>query len=69
MLAWSIPTFCGEIHEAARDGDWQKVKALLNDNPELIFSVDGGGQTPLHPSAFRGQKNVVKLPRQHGGHE
>jgi len=43
----SNPTACGEIHEAARDGDLQKVKALLKDNPELIVSVDRGCQTPL----------------------
>ncbi len=61
IVAWSIPTFCGEIHEAARDGDLQKVKALLKDNPELIFRADSGGQTPLHSAAFKGQKNVVKL--------
>jgi ankyrin repeat protein len=38
-----------DIHDAARDGDLEKVKALLNDNPDFVFSKDHNfGQTPLH---------------------
>ena len=47
--------FGGEIHDAARNGDVEKVKALLKDNPDLVFSKDsirldavalGGGWGP-----------------------
>ncbi|HEY3857123.1 MAG TPA: ankyrin repeat domain-containing protein [Verrucomicrobiae bacterium] len=47
-LACSHLAFCGEIHDAARDGDLVKVKTLLKDNPDLVFSKDIDGKTPLH---------------------
>jgi hypothetical protein len=28
------------LHEAARDGDLEKVKELLRDNPDLVFRKD-----------------------------
>ena len=40
VLAWSSLAFCGEIHDAAKAGDLEKVKALLKDNPDLVFSKD-----------------------------
>jgi hypothetical protein len=39
-LAWGNLAFCGEIHDAAKAGDLDKVKALLNANPNLISSKD-----------------------------
>ena len=51
-LAWSSLAFGGEIHDAAAAGDLERVKALLKDNPDLVFSKDSGGQTPLHGAAF-----------------
>ncbi|MGA2086940.1 MAG: hypothetical protein ABSG60_15630 [Terracidiphilus sp.] len=29
VLAWSSLAFCGEIHDAARDGDLGRVRVLL----------------------------------------
>ena len=57
------------IHDAAAGGDLEKVKALLKDNPDLVFSKHGiqlyhiakVGRTPLHDAAFRGSKDVVEL--------
>jgi hypothetical protein len=60
-LACSIPAFCGEIHDAAKAGDLAKVKALLKENPELIFSKHDFGMMPLHWAAFKGYKDVVEL--------
>ena len=51
----------GEIHNAARDGDLEKVKALLKDNPDLVFSKDTNGTTPLHWAAINGHKDVASL--------
>ena len=39
-LAWSSLAFGGEIHDAAKAGDLEKVKAVLKDNPDLVFSKD-----------------------------
>ena len=60
-LAWSGLAFCGEIHKAAWDGDLEKVKALLKDNPDLVFSKDKVENTPLHLAAVRGHKDVMKF--------
>ena len=64
-LAWSSLAFCGEIHDAAAFGQLEKVKALLQDNPDLVFSRDnsGGhnGVTPLHVAAGAGHKDVAEL--------
>jgi ankyrin repeat protein len=61
MLAWSIPAFCGEIHDAALRGDLAKVKALLKDHPEIVSSKDDNGVTPLHRAAEYGHKDMVEL--------
>jgi ankyrin repeat protein len=57
VLGWSLPAFCGEIHEAAKAGDLAKVKALLKENPELVFSRNNWGETPLHRAALFGHND------------
>jgi len=60
-LAWSSPAFCGEIHDAAQDGALRKVKALLKDDPDLVFSRDRDGMTPLHWAEQEGHKDMAEL--------
>lgn len=60
-LAWSSVAFCGEIHDAAKSGDLEKVKILLNENPDLVFSKDDDGETPLNWAAANGYKAVAEL--------
>ena len=61
-LAWSSLAFCGEIHDAAKAGDVEKVKALLKSNPDLVFSKDDkNGATPLHLAVDNGRKDVAEL--------
>ena len=60
-LAWSCLAFSGEIHDAAKNGDLEKVKTLLKDNPDLVFSTNNVGLTPLHWAAFIGSKDMVEL--------
>jgi hypothetical protein len=62
-LASSSPAFCGEIHEAAKNGDVAKVGALLKHNPTLVFSkaTEYYGATPLHLAAGWGHKDVAQL--------
>src|SRR5271155_441505 len=60
-LAWSSLAFCGEIHDAAQNGDVEKVKALLKDNPDLVSAKDDAGNLPLHLAAMKGRRAVVEL--------
>ena len=48
------------IHDASKQGDLGKVRDLLKDNPELVFSKDHDGRTPLHYAACC-SPNVVEL--------
>jgi ankyrin repeat protein len=49
------------VHDAAAGGDLDKVKVLLKDNPDLVFSKDNVGMTPLHWAAAQGHKGVAEL--------
>jgi uncharacterized protein len=57
-----------EIHQAALDGDLDKVRVLLKANPDLIFSRVSTndtyyaryGYTPLICAAEKGHKDVVE---------
>jgi len=61
-LAWCSLAFCGEIHDAAKAGDLEKVKTLLKDKPGLVLSKDDKyGLTPLHLAAFSGHQDVAEL--------
>ncbi len=42
-------------------GGMKKVKTLLNEHPELVFSKDENGATPLHAASLYGHKDVVEL--------
>jgi hypothetical protein len=39
----------------------RKVKAVTNSNPDVVFSKDKDGATPLHWAAFKGQNDAVRL--------
>jgi len=50
-----------EIIAASQNGEFQKVKALVIDNPDLIFSKDKNAWTPLHWAVLKDYKDVVEL--------
>ena len=51
----------GQIHEAAKEGDVEKVKELLDKDLGLLCIQDEQGKTPLHWATGRGQLEVMKL--------
>jgi hypothetical protein len=61
VLTWGSLVFGGEIHDAAVNGDLEKVKALLKASPDLVASRDETGRTPLHRAVLLGHKHVVEL--------
>jgi hypothetical protein len=62
-LTWNGPVRAGEIHDAARAGDVEKVRALLKANPGLVNANDKDtyGKTPLFEAARWGHMDVVEL--------
>lgn len=48
LVAFEGPAFAGEIHELARTGDLEGVKALIGQDPALVDAKDKDGRTPLH---------------------
>jgi hypothetical protein len=61
MLMWSNVAVCGEIHKAIKDNDSAKVRELIKNNPDLVFSKDEDGFTPLHLAAANGNKDLVRF--------
>jgi ankyrin repeat protein len=61
VLAWSSPAFCGEIHDAARNGRIGEVQTLIRGDPSLVFGKDQSGATPLDYAALNDHKDVVEL--------
>ena len=49
-----------DIHKAAGQGDLDKVKEILEKNPELLDGEDVQGNTPLTLAANSGRKEVVE---------
>jgi ankyrin repeat protein len=60
-LVWGNLALGGEIHDAAKSGDLEQVKALLKANPDLVSATDSSGWTALHFAARNGHLDVVKL--------
>jgi ankyrin repeat protein len=49
------------MHNAAGDGDLEKVKALLKSNPDMLFLRDKNGCEPLHFAAYKGHNDVAEF--------
>jgi ankyrin repeat protein len=46
---------------AVKQGNLEEVKALLRDNPDLVFCKDNDAWGPLHWAAASGHKDVAEL--------
>jgi hypothetical protein len=55
------PDVPGDIHEAARAGDLERVTMLVSDNPELVNARDANQMTPLHHAARGVHQEVVEF--------
>ena len=51
----------GEIHDAVKNGEIEKVIVLINKDPELVCSRDDRNETPLHIAAANGQFGIAEL--------
>ena len=60
-LAASNYAIGADIHYAAAFGNLGELRALLKDNPALVFSRDNFGNTPLHVAVDRDQKDAAEL--------
>jgi ankyrin repeat protein len=61
-----VPTASAEIMNAAENGDLDKVKALLQENPGLVSSKGKDGLTPLDNAAGGGHKDMAEWLLTHG---
>jgi len=64
LLFWRI-SFAQEIHQAAKSGDITKIKALIDENPEIVNDRDLNQNTPLHLASQYGHPEVVALLLDH----
>jgi ankyrin repeat protein len=54
-----MPDASKEIIKAAKSGDIEKVKGLLETDAALVHARDKDGSTPLHCAAWKGHHEVV----------
>lgn len=58
IASLSSTAYTDQIHDAAKNGDLEKMKVLLSSNPDLLNSQDDFGATPLHWAGIRGQVKI-----------
>jgi ankyrin repeat protein len=61
MLTSACAALAGEIQEAVHNNDISKAKKLIKKKPDLVFSKDENGFTPLHLAAANGHKAMAEL--------
>ena len=61
LLGICISIFAEEIHEAAKAGNTEQLKIILNNNPSLVNSQDTDKYTPLHHAIDSGHLEAASL--------
>ncbi len=59
VLAWIVLLLAQELVAAARDGDWERLRAVLASGTE-VNARDGEGSTALMFAALRGDAKMVQ---------
>ena len=59
VLVWGSVVMAGEVHDAAKSGELAKVKELVKASPDLVFSKDNEGATPLLVAVKSGHRDVA----------
>jgi ankyrin repeat protein len=54
------------IHKAAYEGDFKKVREIIEKDPSQINIQDGSGWTPLHLASGKGHIEIVEFLLNHG---
>ncbi|UCC44472.1 MAG: ankyrin repeat domain-containing protein [Candidatus Zixiibacteriota bacterium] len=62
LLVLSLPIFASssDIFTAAEQGDFETVKELVQENPELLNATDGRGYSPLHKAAYNNHLDIAE---------
>ncbi|HYG73827.1 MAG TPA: ankyrin repeat domain-containing protein [Planctomycetota bacterium] len=60
-MALVFSASASEIHRAAKEGDLEKIKALVKSNPGWLKVTFDGRRQPLHDAAAWGQPKAVVL--------
>jgi len=56
-----LPLWPQDIHEAAWNGDFEKVKQLLKENPQLLNAKGPWGWTPMVRAVYFNHSNIVSF--------
>jgi 26S proteasome non-ATPase regulatory subunit 10 len=59
LIIFIMPITAAEIHKAAKDGDFETVKKLLEKDPKLIHIGNRLQQTPLLLASFGGHADII----------
>jgi len=66
ICVFVLPALSQEIFDAAQKGDLEKVKALVQKNPDLVKATNNDDDTPLHIAADAGHLEIVRFLVQKG---
>ena len=61
LLGPDVWVWVGGIQDAARNGDPERVRELIKENPSVVFAKDDTDKTPLIWAAAENHKGVAEL--------